>query len=125
MARVIVSLADPFGLEAEGEEAGTRPLLAGSYVEVEILAKEVASAVEIPRVALRDGGQVFVMDDDERLEIREVSVGWRDRDTVLVDEGLRDGDRVIVSPVPAPASGMRLRRLAEGDDVAASGAEPE
>jgi RND family efflux transporter MFP subunit len=116
MARVLVALEDPLGLREVGETV--RPLLAGSYVEVEILAKQVASAVSLPRIALRDGDQVFVMDASERLEIRDATVAWRDRDTVLVVGGVRDGDRVVVSPVPAPSAGMKLRQRDDSGDLA-------
>ncbi|HUH04425.1 MAG TPA: hypothetical protein VML75_20660, partial [Kofleriaceae bacterium] len=49
-----------------------------------------------------------------RLETRPVKVIWRQRDTVLVRNGLTPGERIVTSPVPAPIEGMRLR-LGAGD----------
>ena len=124
MARVLVSVDDPYDLRGGDDSEGAMPLLVGSYVDVEIAASEVQQAVAIPRVALRDGDHVYVMNADDRLDIRDVSVRWRDRERVLVSEGLDDGDRVIVSAVPAPAEGMKLRRLDDGDRVAGGDGTP-
>lgn len=123
MARVLVALEDPYGLADSGGERPGIPLLAGSYVDVEILADEVPAAVEIPRIALRDDRRVFTMDDGDRLEVRDVSVIWRDRDSVLVGSGLEDGDRVVVSPLPAPVEGMKLRSRDGTADMTGAGVD--
>ncbi len=116
MARVLVAVDDPLGLGEDGENAGDLPLLSGSYVEVAMEGREVTEAIEIPRHALRDGGRVFTMNDDDRLAVREVTVAWSGQDSVLVTDGLDDGDRIIVSPLSAPTQGMKLRTDDDSDD---------
>jgi hypothetical protein len=54
------------------------------------------------------------MDGEGRLEVRTVSVLWPERDHLLVDSGLSDGDRLIVSDVPNAVPGMLLAE--EGED---------
>lgn len=83
------------------------PLVKGMYVEVRLCAPPRAAAVVLPRAALHEG-RVYVVDGDGRLAIREPGVRFRHRGFVVVDDGIRPGERVVVSdPVPAIA-GMKL-----------------
>ncbi len=113
MARILVQIDDPLGLQADKGATPTPtaslPLLIGDYVEVDLEGKGVEAGIEIPRVALRDGDSVFIMTEDDKLEIRNVSVVWREREIALIDSGIRAGDQIIVSPIAAPVKGMRLR----------------
>jgi RND family efflux transporter MFP subunit len=121
MARVLVEIDDPLGLReepaAQGAEGGPRrsrlPMLLGAYVHVEIDAGTTHGAIEIPRAALREGDVVWLVVDDA-LVMRRVQVAWRREDTVLIGEGLADGDRVVVSPLASPVEGMPLRVLEAG-----------
>ncbi len=107
MARVLVAIDDP--LDLEEDPALRRPLLLSSYVEVLLRGRTAEQVAVVPRSALRDGSQVYLMNADEQLEIRTVSTVWRGRTTVYVDSGLEDGDRLITSRIAAPVRGMRLR----------------
>ena len=120
MARVLISVRDPLRL-GSGDEAGL-PLLIGSYVSVAIEGREVKDVIPLPRTALRDGDSVWLMNDGNKLEIANVSVVWRDRDTVWVREGIEPGQRLVVSDLPAPVEGMGLTL---GGDSTADTAEHE
>ena len=109
MARILVAIDDPFALEREGEDAPKVPLLLGSFVTVDIDVPALSDVVEVPRLAVREGGKVFVMNGESQLEIRELQIVWGREDSVLVREGLVDGERVITSRVPTPVAGMVLR----------------
>ncbi|MDP6525061.1 MAG: efflux RND transporter periplasmic adaptor subunit [Kiritimatiellia bacterium] len=109
MARVIVSVDGP-GIHG----AGGFPLLLGSYVKAAIQGEKLESVYKVPRAAVRDGNRVWLMDGEGRLEVRTVSVLWPERDHLLVDSGLSDGDRLIVSDVPNAVPGMLLAE--EGED---------
>lgn len=104
MARVLVRIDDPLG---NGEDL---PLLLGSYVDVAIAAKPIEGAIRVPRSALHGGRQVYVMNDDDLLEIREVAVAWTLPDALLVSNGLNPGERVVTSRISTPVPNMRLRR---------------
>jgi len=120
MARVLISVRDPLRL-GSGDEAGL-PLLIGSYVSVAIEGREVKDVIPLPRTALRDGDSVWLMNDGNKLEIANVSVVWRDRDTVWVRDGIEPGQRLVVSDLPAPVEGMGLTL---GGDSTADTAEHE
>jgi len=107
MARLLISVEDPLHL---GVAAGARrPLILGSYVRVEVEGRELPDVIRVPRAALRDGAQVWVMTGDGTLDIRGVAVEWSGRDDVYVSEGLSDGDVLVTSDLAAPVAGMALR----------------
>ncbi len=112
MARVLVEVDDPYGL-AQGD-GGQRPypLLLDAFVDVRIAGQNTADLIEVPRKAVREGERALVFDPtDGRLAIRELTIQWRRAETVLVAEGLEDGDRIITSPLATPVDGMKLRDL--------------
>jgi len=106
MARLLVSVADPLGIQEP--DTGRLPLLIGEYVRVEIQGRQVNSAVRIPRDALRNNDQVWIAGPDSRLEIRPIQTLWRDQQSVLIGQGLDDGELLIVSDLATPVAGMPL-----------------
>ena len=51
---------------------------------------------------------MWVMRDNGTLDIREVQIAWRDRDRVLITDGLYAGERIVVGNIATPVQGMRL-----------------
>ena len=116
MARVLVEIEDPLNLAtADGTPRGL-PLLLGAYVTVEFGGATEMSVVEIPRIAVREGNQVWVYADG-KLDIREVTIAWNRDQTTLVDKGLDTGDEIVTSRIPTPLPGMKLRK---GSDAGSS-----
>ena len=109
MARVLVFVPDPLGLKP-GEEPRAS-LLLGEYVRVEILGPILPQAIVLPRSSLREEERVWVYNVRQELEIRQVEVALRRRDSVLIQAGLADGDRVVTSALPAALPGMRLQAV--------------
>ncbi|MFH1982448.1 MAG: efflux RND transporter periplasmic adaptor subunit [Pseudomonadota bacterium] len=106
MARVLVAVKHPLG--RSGIKAPMPPLLIGEYVRVEISGKTLAGVYSIPREALRDNEFIWIVRDDETLDIRRVTPLWRGAETVLVREGITPGERLVVSALANPAQGMAL-----------------
>ncbi len=124
MARVLVAIDDPFGLDSGGKPTkkdtetqpdtqSELPLLLGAYVEVAIEAKILDEVVEVPRLALRNGDSVYVFGKEDRLVVRRVDVAWRRAKTVLVRKGLSPGEEVVVSRLPSAVPGMLLRKAVD------------
>jgi RND family efflux transporter MFP subunit len=103
MARLLLSIDNPLG------EPDELPLLLGSFVDVAIAAEPIDDAVRLPRVALRNGRHVYVMNDQNLLEIRDVQIAWTEPDAVLVTDGLDTSDRVVTSRIASPVPNMLLR----------------
>jgi RND family efflux transporter MFP subunit len=107
MARLLVTVRDPLAMDAP--DGKTPTLLIGMYVRVKMNGGTLENVISLPRSVLRDGEKVWILGPDDTLQIREVEVAWRGRDSVLVRGGLQDGDRVITSGLAAPVKGMPLQ----------------
>ena len=107
MARILVEVKDPLGLNEPKQNRP--PLLIGEYVRVKIQGRKLDNVFQIPRPALRDDSNVWIVDENEALEIRKVSPIWRDADIVLLQNELKSGERLIISDLAAPVAGMTIR----------------
>jgi hypothetical protein len=124
MARLLVSVPDPLGLS--GKEGDLQPLIIGEYVRVEIEGKELHEVFSIPRTALRNDREIWVVTGDGKLAIRPVAIIWRDETHVLVRDGLQDGDLLIVSSLAVPVDGMAVRVEQKADrDTKAGQSQPK
>ncbi len=129
MARVVVEVDNPLGLDPDDPDGERSPLLLYAHVDVELDAGHLERVAEVPRAALRNGDQVYVMADG-RLDIRPVRVVWRTDQAVFVNSGLEEGDQLVTSRVAAPLDGMRLLTEASGlrrstDRLASTGNHPD
>jgi len=107
MAMLLAKVPDPLALQsASSEQPG---LLLGSYVRVEIEGKHLPKAAAIERDLVHDGDQLWIMDDQGRLDIRTVEIAFRGQDKVLITGGVRDGELLVTTNLPSPVQGMSLR----------------
>jgi RND family efflux transporter MFP subunit len=113
MARLLVSVRDPLALQSKTGDP-VPPLLIGEYVRVEIKGQRLTDVYRIPRSALRDNSTIWILSDDDTLQIMPVETVWRDADHVLMKNGLVPGQRLIVSDLSAPVDGLPLRDSDEG-----------
>jgi len=81
----------------------------GDYVHAEIQGERLTDVFVIPRTALRDQAPVWLLNPDMTLDIRKVIPVWRDKETVVIQNALHSGDRIIVSEIAGPVAGMPLR----------------
>ena len=107
MARVLVAVDDPLAIKAEN--AGAPRLLIGAYLRAEIAGRTLPAAVALKREWLRDSDRVWIMNEDDQLEIRPLEIAYRGSDEVFVTAGLNDGERLVITGIAAVAAGMPLR----------------
>lgn len=108
MARLLVSIDDPLGLNSKPLE-GALPLMLGAYVRAEIEGKTLEDVFVLPRTVVHEGERVWIVDLEDRLEFREVKIIWRTKDKIVVSNDLRDGERVVTTRLASPIPGMKLR----------------
>jgi RND family efflux transporter MFP subunit len=106
-------------------------LLIGQYVEATIDAGTMDGVVAVPRRAVRDNRRVWVVDAEERLQIRRATVRWSSGQTLLIaSSDLESGDRVVISRLVGLVPGTQVRSrtiepggspLTENDEVAGRG----
>lgn len=113
MMEVVVSVADPYMLK--GNDVKRPALAVGAFVDVVIRGRRLSGVFLIPRRALRDDSTVWTIDAEGRLRIKKVETARIESDSVIVSEGLMDGERVVVTTLSGAADGMKLRTVAEGE----------
>lgn len=98
---------DPYGLAA----SSGMPMAVGMFVTAEIAGVDEQPAFVMPRMALRNDDKVYVINEQNELEIRTVDVLSTSEERVLVVSGVQAGDRVVTSPVPNPVEGMAVEPI--------------
>lgn len=91
-----------------------QPLLAGLFVKAEIEGRIRDKLFVLPPGAINASQEAMLVDGNQRLHIRRLDILRHEADRVLVKSGLTEGDRVVISGVPVPVEGMRVR-LEAGD----------
>jgi hypothetical protein len=121
MINVVARVDDPYDREGGGQRP---PLPVGLFVDAEIEGRLVEDVFELPRAALRRDGQVWVVDEDDRLHVRRVDVLRSGRQYTWIREGLEPGEKVVTSSLEVVSEGMKVRvakRTARGEDAASAG----
>jgi len=103
----IAEVEDPYGAGSDGGA----PIAVGMFVSAEIAGVTSQQALVLPRMALRNADKVYVINDQNRLEIRTVKVLSTSEDFVLVTHGVEPGDLVVTSTIPAAIDGMEVRAI--------------
>ena len=112
MVHVVARIDDPYGKNS----GNPIPLAIGLFVDARITGKVYQDIVALPREALRNENQVLVVDDENRLYFRNVSVLRKDKDTIYIQHGLENGERVCLSPLEVVVEGMKVRTSSESND---------
>ena len=120
MVYVVARVTDPYG---RGEDRERPPLAAGLFVRADVLGRRVGNVAVLPRSALRGQSRVVVVDDDNRLRFRDVSVLRSGTDSVVIHAGLGAGERVCISPLETVVDGMRVRILGGKPETAGTNAK--
>lgn len=84
-----------------------QPLLLAQYVKVRIDGIELRNVFKLAPSTIH-GGNVWVNDDGE-LDIRPVRIAFRSANYVLVEQGLKDGEKIVTTSLGSPVQGMAIR----------------
>ncbi len=88
------------------------PLSVGLFVDAEIDGIVVDNAVRIPRSALHGDNYVYVVNDNS-LSRRAVTVARRSKDTLVISDGLNNGDQLVTTTLDIMIEGMGVTPLPE------------
>jgi hypothetical protein len=78
-------------------------------VRAALEARLPGNSVLIDSAFVHENNNVWVMTDDDRLDIRSVDILYRDATQTVISAGLEPGDAVITSELTAPIQGMPIR----------------
>jgi multidrug efflux system membrane fusion protein len=98
-------------LRATVPNSGHR-LWPGRFVNVRLILAMMPDAVLVPAASPQDSAKgpfVYVVKDDSTAEARPVKLGQRQGDLIVVEEGVRPGERVILNGQLAVTPGGKVR----------------
>jgi membrane fusion protein (multidrug efflux system) len=91
-----------------------RSLLPGQFVKVRFTGDTKTDAVLIPQRAVLQGPQgpfVYVVNNEDKIEIRDVAAADWKGDQWLIDSGLNAGDRVVVNGLMKIGPGAQVKAV--------------
>ena len=100
----IINIDNPYGDDGVDRRP---PLVKGIFVEAELQSKPLAERIIIPRSALHND-TVHIITEDNRLEIRNISIEFVQGDLAIISSGLKLGERIVVSDLNFVTAGMLL-----------------
>ncbi|HIE02417.1 MAG TPA: efflux RND transporter periplasmic adaptor subunit, partial [Thiotrichaceae bacterium] len=102
---IVVAVDNPYRQAIPGIRP---PLIKNMFVEVELRGKARQASLIIPRSALHQQ-QVYLVNQDNRLEKRPVETDFFQTDFVVIKNGLKKGEQLIVSDLIPAIEGMLLK----------------
>lgn len=82
------------------------PLVPNMYAEIILTGPVISTNVEVPDSAVHGGNLVYLRDGDGRLELREVSVAWRQDGQAVLSGGIEPGEEIILDDLVPAIPGM-------------------
>jgi RND family efflux transporter MFP subunit len=105
VARVDNCFSNPF---RESSKPAVDPLRVGQFVSLRLLGTQVQAFV-VPDSAFRSEDTILVVDSENGLRTRKVTTLHHHGKEVWVTQGLKNGDRVCVTPVEIITEGMKVK----------------
>jgi len=124
MISVVVEVPEPFDALN-----GRPPLLPGVFAEVLIQGSSLRNAVAVPRDAIREGNQMWIVNSN-RLSIRPLKIVRVDKNFAYVVSDDLDKAKVVISSLDTAIDGMEVRTEADttttpGEGVENNGNQPD
>ncbi len=119
---VIAQVADPCGRKAPD----LPPLKVGLFVRAEITGHTLPGVYVLPASSVREGSQVVIIDAENKIHRRSLTVLWRTRDSVIASrESLKPGETLCLTNLPFAIDGASVKpTLTELPRPAKSGPQP-
>lgn len=83
--------------------------LPGQFVHTEIEGRTIPNVVRVPRRAFAKSDRVMVVGDGHTVTTRPVKTIRTEKDTVLVSEGIADGEQLCVTALTSVIEGMEVK----------------
>jgi multidrug efflux system membrane fusion protein len=98
---------------------GSHHLWPGRFVNIRLVLATIPRAVLVPSAAPQDSAKgpfVYVVKEDSTAEPRPVKLGQRQGDLVVIEQGLKPGERVVTNGQIAVMPGGKVR-VQQGQDA--------
>ena len=101
---VIVSVDDPYGKAQPGQRP---PLSRNTFVEVELRGRPEGKQIIVPVSALHEA-KVYVLNEENRLDIRKVKVAFSQGRYAVLSGGIKADEKIVVSDLIPAIQNMLL-----------------
>ncbi len=115
----VARVEDPY--RRHSPESDAPPLPIGTFVSATIEGNSADDVIRVPRSVIRGNGQIVVVNDENRLEIRDVDILRADSAFAYIRGGVTAGETITTTSIENPINGMRVR-TGDEDEVLAGGA---
>ncbi len=104
---VVARIDDPYRLHTKGKE-----LPVGTFVQAKIEGTVAENVIRIPRAVVRGSDQVVFVDNENKIRVRTVDIARADTNYIYVRSGAQAGERIVLTTLESPISGMPVRTIA-------------
>ncbi|MBV1874712.1 MAG: efflux RND transporter periplasmic adaptor subunit [Gammaproteobacteria bacterium] len=100
----IASIQDPYKLNKQDSQA----LPLGTFVNALIEGATLEQVARIPRYALHNNTSLFIVDKSNVLHSRAIQFSKLDKNTLLVKQGLTEGEKVVLTRLALMTDNMQV-----------------
>ncbi len=86
-------------------------LFPNQFVNIRMLVDTREDAITVPAAAIQRGAQglfVYVVNDDQTVSLRNVKTGITEGTRIVVESGMKQGERVVIDGIDRLRDGMRV-----------------
>ncbi|HZJ93435.1 MAG TPA: HlyD family efflux transporter periplasmic adaptor subunit [Thiopseudomonas sp.] len=106
-AQVVVEVDEPYRSASPPQRPVLQPDM---YVQVRLSAQLPEPQLVIPATAVHQG-EVYLLDEQQRLQRRAVEVAFEQHDMAVVSKGLNGGETLIIDDLSPAINGMLVKPL--------------
>jgi len=116
----VAQIVDPYAVLGQSDQ---KELKIGTFVNAAIQGLPADNVVVLPRYVLQSNNTVFIINENDELEILPVAVLRAEPKKVYISSGIKAGARVITTTLDAPVPGTRLTTREQQQETASTARE--
>jgi len=98
----------------------------GEYTRLLLPGPSFKNVVLLPEKVIRPGNTVWVLDKDQKLDVRTITILARDMENMVIGRGVTVHDKIIITHIANPLKGMKLSELPHtGQEHSTTPGDPE
>lgn len=96
----------------------------GTFVDAQIVGSQQVKLIEVPRIAVHHGDEIYTLDENSTLVIHHLDIVHSTETSILTRTDIPMQQQVILTALQTPVAGMRLRDASKVTNETASSSNP-
>ncbi len=113
---VVAEIISPYARDPN--QPNRPPLAAGTFVEASIQGRLFDKIISIPRDAIHNMNDVWLLDAENRVHVKQVDVLYRGKDRAYLSSGMETGDKIVLTPLEVVVENMEVAVVKESAPLA-------